>query len=325
MKHVFVVHSSITDAMAQAVIDSRQIAQRDCVFWCEREAVPARWADRQFRYPRDARYSDQEDWDAVPKFIAGACGNDRFTFYVPHLWPYSWCRVVSLPRCVGYYWLEEGMLSYTVAHQDWYPRRQIAASFARHWLRSFFPARQRYSPLSAWDADRKYKGAYCSSSLAFDDFPGRQVVEGVLKPPPDVARWRGAHIVAMPPLTTPQQAEYFDLVFAAMDKRLRNLDGKGYYRFHPDQIRYPATASPWRKIFEDEWGLEAMDPTESVDKIVHNVPCAVHLCDSSVGIYALTGMSKVVCYVNYPTAQHSAKVFRELSGAMSSNYEEVIS
>jgi hypothetical protein len=323
MKHVFVIHSSITDAMAQAVIDFLELSPSNCVFWCERGAVPSRWADRHHQFPKDSISSNEGDWGVVSDFVGRVCGGESFIFYPPHLGNYSWQRAVGMASCTGYYWLEEGMLAYNVVYDKWYPRRNNAVIFARHWLRSLSHARQRQSPVSAWDVRQKYRGVYCSSNMAFEGFPGRQVVDGVLKALPDSDRWRGSHIVALPPLTTPQQNKQFSLAAGSMGERLQHCSGQKYYRFHPDQVRHSETAAGWRRVLEDEWGLEQMNPRDQVDNIVHNTPCTVHLCDSSVGVYALTGVSKVLCYVRYPSAAMSALVFRRMSDPKSCNYEEV--
>jgi hypothetical protein len=186
MKHVFFVHSHITNLVSRAVVRHHGFPAEQVLFVCARGYRPPSGEFKVIDFPvRDEWLVPTRQlgrWlreRRVLRRFVNQLGKEEFVWYLPHTAFLFFQAFVSHPSCQGFSLIEEGMGSY---HEpgvlDDLRRAQVAAR-QLDWRASFV----RWAGLEPRlkFADPRYLAAYGCTGDAFPGFP-RKVRVSIAEP-----------------------------------------------------------------------------------------------------------------------------------------------
>ncbi len=313
MKHVFLVHSGITEFVAQAVGRQQRISREDSFFLCSRGHVPAdaaaRWTPIDYRHNPESFPSRANPLRSralrrrFDRAVAEWAGGERFVFYTPQTSQRFMQLLMSHPLCAGFSFIEEGLGSYKTREEvdRAEPPRQLS-----RWDQVCFGARLRDGHFFA-DGHRQ---AFGIRDEVFPGFAGRVILDGVFD---RVAAGLPEDVECVLVLSGLPAYGLLDLgdETRALERALDDCQARGirriHYRFHPAFTGSPLVA-PYRALFArhaerftfaelpSRVVLEAMRPSDGGLVVLTNV--------SSIAIYAARNGCSVLSYARYVAVEN---------------------
>lgn len=319
-KHLFVVHSSITWRMTQAVIHYHQWLVEDCVIlldrgyqidWPEVECHDIsdlsldvfRWQDKagiwtklRINY-RHARVLKQLLDDKI---------GQAYSLFLPHSWSYTYWVLIEHDLCRSYAFIEEGTLSY---NPDLSIYDRVVSGW-KYWilrllLTTSIGSRIPVYPLPLDYRHPKYSGCYGIDKRVFPSLPVDQKV--LLAPPFQVnPAYANIENVLLPGpwlevnyCSEEQYRRFKTLLFQYFaDHGYDQL----YVKFHPQQYRYRRSMAIFWEIaneFADRIQLIELPADTSPEEIAFSSSANFFLAYSSVAMYASQFGCKVFSYAQF--------------------------
>lgn len=299
MKHLFVVHSSITEKVSRAIVDSLGLELGD-VRVLEARNYEVSWPNvcaMQFPYTYlrevfPTRIHFLKSWfdlRKLDKYIDMLTGKDEFHAYLPHTRMRAFQLLISSHRCAGFSYIEEGMLDY---HPMDEANRLLGDARPDIWDRCNYPGRLGKNRFF----EAEYDQAFAVTGSAFPGFDRvHRFGERALKPKkaehPGVPDSLDCIIVLDSVSTfglTSREAVMSALGRVCSDIAGRDLKCIGF-KLHPDQIDTPyedELESYFRTAFSDRRVLRIADSVSLEELAFQRQDCEFYVNVSSVALYA---------------------------------------
>lgn len=322
MKYLFLVHSNLIYGMAREVIGVEKWAEEDVVWVTDRNfssafrkgrvidistlnVVPFRWSEAP-QLVRNARQNRQH-----LRRIDGLLSALREDFIVilPHLRNFKYYALVTHPACTGFYFLEEGKLSYTGGFawpdnlvQKW--KTALLTGFYHYYVQGRVPP---FPPDFSTDHP-KYLGTFATNELAFPNIPVKKLIPSPFQPDPALKHYQRVLVLGPYPefgeLPLASQLQCLKLLFQHLEKRgIRQL----HYKFHPSQLEQgfsPPAIRALMQSFAENIQFDEIPPAVSLENIAASAPADFYLSTSSTAIYAIALKRKVYSYAKTMVRLH---------------------
>ncbi len=180
MKHLFLIHSSITLLVARQVIKEEGLKEEACCLVYYRNfnipdgakekvaALPFEFFPNDALQVRLAFWKNRGNIKVLDAFVRNICGGDKFQLYAPHTNMNASYLIMTHQDCVGLNYIEEGLLSNIEASL------QFKANKKHLWLKNIL-YRLNYGNRNVCVKPffeinhKKYQKAYGLSQNAFPD------------------------------------------------------------------------------------------------------------------------------------------------------------
>lgn len=317
MKHIFFIHSHITEFITSSIMEFKEIPKESCIVFLDRNhnlsydlgttySIPFTTStqnttdDFSFKllfYRNRALLAEVDSW------IDRITGKEEFFYYIPNT-SYKFSQLVSThPRCRGYYLIEEGIGSYmTYEHNltTYYPQKNLLYNNLLYLLKRLNFRGRLHDKVSLFNClHPNYRGAFCYSRECFENFPNQTVLSLQYNSFSRDANETPTHIIVFD-----FYYENFKLSFDAFirshERLLERLMEQGVkkvgYKLHPKQYTHSRSKEALETLFDrykTRMELVEIGREVSLEKIGINGDKVFYLAFSSVGIYASLFGNKV--------------------------------
>ena len=296
MKHLFLVHSHITDLVAQQVVIQKKLPSTEVVFLLSRKhqsAFPCQVEFPYTHYPQDSfgvsflfwknrlRVENLDEWlDELSK------GED-FIFYTPQSGMNYFYLITSHVNCKGFAYIEEGLGSYKTF-------KEIASKKKPFWLRDRWydlnfknraPSIKHFFDLR----HKKYLGCFAISKHAFPDLEHKTVLKLPFKKQKFKEDYQ--HLIVLGPYV--EYGEVGQAVFLAsfrdlLDWMVKNKIQNAHIKHHPAQDNEQSIApiDEILKSYQDQISVITMGAEVVLENIAINTSAQFYIVLGSIGIYA---------------------------------------
>jgi len=348
MKHLFIIHSSITWLVTQKLIETEQLPLNECVILTDRRMpVPkgqyniieisdiilsdlkAREATQIIKNQQLNRIALQ----AIDQIITSVCKKEeKYYIYLPHHRDLRYWAFTTHPQCAQFFYTEEGTMSYwgTRPHPtipqytgwQWGAKRFIL-TLAHDW---YLKGRAPALPRSFHPDHPKYGGAFGLSELAF---PGLSNVKVLPLPFQHLPAWEHVQrVLVFGPYVEfgemPQEVRLKvtrELFNYYIEHHIQNI----YIKFHPSQYLNKHNMQQLKQLIEeysDQIQFTEITQSVSLENIAYSSKADFYLITSSVAIYAVLCGSRVISYAQQVLKYHPA--FQKTLDAVPKNVREKI-
>ena len=325
--HVFWSHSAITNAVALGIIGDRKLSRHECIFLSVREFdAPKGYKSVPLETPqlRGNPATGRVLKKIIREFKRSLPLEKSYLIYLPHLWHSISKLLVRDRHCKGYYFIEEGLLSYSddckdttldhVNRQDSRPLVHLLASL----LGTGGVVRQRASVFD--ESHANYRGAFVWNDHVFSGLKNRVSYSGPCFTVQGQVR-RRVPILALDALVERMGFKqiYFETVYRRL---LLYLCERGHQeiqiKFHPAQDA--ACAS--RKIFEKlnvefpQLNFTELPPTVCLEAWAQKQrDLEFYVLVSSVGVYASLLGAKAFTIIDWLEEKPRLKLVERMPSA----------
>jgi hypothetical protein len=191
LHHLCLSHSPLTTMVFRATMAKLDLPAEQ-VSWMARRSVEAQGRavqvdqlsdDLQTAFKKFQRARFRRLKSELHQHLERLTAGQRFIAYVPHTRQILYQEVINHPRCVGYYFLEEGFTS-MAWESDWGKPPTLQKTAINH-LRSLWAGTSFRSNRRMFDtAAANFRGAFAISNQAFRGMPGCVAVADRLPPYP---------------------------------------------------------------------------------------------------------------------------------------------
>ena len=333
MRHVFLIHSPITDLAARRVLGHLGVPVEEAIVLASRGNGPraADWTVVPVEYSHDpesfpAGRIPLGAWSRLRRFdrrIARIVDGSRFHAYLPQT-SQRFMRFLATHRlCEGFSLFEEGLASYRTleAMNDASPvpplrRRERRAYGRRLGMPLFF--------------DPAYECAYGLQDASFPGFERRCVVGPTSGEPASDAP-PGVECVLVGCGLAAHGMIDVDADLAGIEAAVRALEGRSlarvHYKLHPAVLRSDLT-DRYRSVLERACAASGREATELgpnvlLEALAYESPRTLFLVSlSSVALYAGAAGAEVLCYSG-AVARHDPRIVPHLE-ALPAAFEEAV-
>lgn len=312
--HVFLVHSSITFIITREIIRAKNIKKEDVVLLADRNFDVQKYCDNyrvvNFRY----------NWQSNPfiksfnplyilrtlrsfdKHIFDITKGQNYFVYLPHTHNTIYQVLTTHPKCEGFFYIEEGTLSFLTKEELPDTLRAVSTSFLMRLIYLFrIKSRQE-----AFHGD--YRGAYYITPGAFPEFEKKEQLELYIENSNQFETFNDAHIVVFDPaskynLTTSQA--YLHGIHSLFEYFVRNNKPVVYFKLHPEHLKKgDEDALVYKRMmrdFSEQSDIKFLELSQDVSLeelaiFAKNVTFYINV--SSVGIYAKRYNQRVITFAN---------------------------
>ena len=305
MKHLFFVHSHITDIVARQIIKHEKYSEDQCLFLLDRNHKSEFLNQIKFPYthfPIDSFGVSIWFWKnrikvtKLDQWLSEITNGDFFTYYAPQSGMNYFHLIISHPKCQKYCYLEEGLCSYLKEDQL---RNNKKAFFLRDILYGLNFKNRAPSVKHFFDLkNNKYKAAYGISEYSFPELPNRQILSLPFKHKKENQKYKEVIVLG-------QYVEYREMTIETLLEVMQYLLGwlvkrdvkEVHVKFHPAQKREISIESLERLFQSYSTHLKVNLIAKEV--VLENIAIATdanfYIISSSVGIYAAISGNKVFC------------------------------
>ncbi len=330
MKHLFIVHSSITWLVTQKIMENEQLPPADCVILTDRnmpippgeypgfdiskmELYDLKW--REIKYFFSHGRQNRVQLKEIDHIISTVCPEEEsFHFYLPHHRDLRYWAFNTHPQCKQFFYTEEGTMSYwgTRPHPtipqyhgwQWEMKRFILTLSHNWYLQNRAPALLR----SFYPQHPKYGGAYGLSKLAFPGLPKLHVLP---LPFTHLPEWEDTqHVLVFGPYVEfgefPQKVRLRvtrELFTYFVKRRITNVCVK----FHPSQFSKKKNLEQLKALineYSDRIQFTEIPQEVSLENIAYSSESDFYLVTSSVAIYAALCGNRVISYAQQILKYH---------------------
>lgn len=307
MLHFFIVHSSLTNAIARKVVEKEQLPLDKVCFVLSRSYV---LPDDKYQsvklpfthYPVEyfpVQIAFWKNWSKIKEFdqfIDRICEQQPFYWYADHSYNTQFYLTTSHPQCKGYYFIEEGVSAY-YRPEKWAVKKSTNPFRGLlYWLNfgKRNKANRHFFDLNAGN----YLGCFGVTQESFGAMPNKK-------------------IMGIPFLTRTFEEEYpCILIHDAMYEELKpevylkwvrmmtlHALSLGFKRitqkYHPGQRSetIQIIQEEVLKLIGDKATLITLDSTISLEEIAFSQKPTMYLVMSSVGIYAHIAGAKIISLI----------------------------
>ncbi len=188
MKHLFLVHSNITDIVAQQIVKQYELPVEDVIFLLARNQHSNFKNKIKFPYshfPIDSfkvSFFFWKNWRKlknIDNWINELTAKQAFHFYTPQSGMNVFYLITSHPLCKGFSYIEEGLASYKRFKQIKNPKANSKLRDLLYYIN--FKGRSK-SVKHFFDLDHpKLLDSYGLSELSFPDLKKKQIIEKPFK------------------------------------------------------------------------------------------------------------------------------------------------
>lgn len=315
MKHLFYIHSPITELSAKQTIREEGLGMDSCRFILANghlspsleNAVQFPFAvlPKEYAAPRSAFWDIWRKMREIDQWINFIIDNEFFTYYLPHSNANFQHLIIKHPLCKAYCYIEEGTLAYY--YENMKPSKKpffLRDAFYRLCYKGRSPSVKPYIDFTVAD---KFKGCYCFSEHAFTNAPGRRVLpfpasQDVPKDYPHCP-----DVLVLGPFVEfghlPMEI-FLDSVSAILEYIINNGIRKICYKPHPRQIESTTHLNALFSKYKDRLEIRELGSDIILEYISLTGNVRFYMLSSSVAIYASFGKgNQIISAAQYAARQ----------------------
>lgn len=308
MKHLFLVHSHITDLVATQLVKEQGLSIIDVIFLLARNHQTKFPNSLEFpytHYPIDSFKVNLLFWKSRSKvaeldsWIDSICNGQDFIFYTPQSGMNIFYLISSHPKCNGFAYIEEGLGSYKYFEQI---KNKKKESWLRNLLYDLNFKKRAPSVKHFFDLNHpKYLGCYAIGKEAFPDLKNKIVLQLPFEQKDATSNYE--NVIVLGPYIeygeVPQAAflaAYQETIEWLIDKGIQSA----HIKHHPAQDKLQSI-EPINKInqrFLNQIKITTIEKNVVLENIALNTNANFYLVLGSIGIYADITGNKVYSFAH---------------------------
>ncbi len=305
MKHLFYIHSHITELVARQVIEQEGYKEKDTLFLLSRNhqsEFPNQIVLPYTHYPVDSFrvsflfWQNRKKLAGLDRWLNEIADGQAFVYYTPQSGMNLFYLIISHQHCKQYCYIEEGLCSYL-------PESELLSTKKESWLRDQLynwnfkgraPSVKHFYDLQ----HAKYFAAYGISEHSFPGLTKRKILDLPFVKSNDKTTYE--HVLVLG-----QYVEYeemkketlIEVIRYLLDYLYENKMTNLHVKYHPAQKEEISIGILTKlfKEYETKINVTLMAPSTVLENIAISTSASFYIVSSSLGIYSAITGNKVYC------------------------------